>query len=36
MVEKKKTIIREDPNSSSIPELMDNLSKNPDVPFVVI
>jgi hypothetical protein len=31
----KKPLIREGPNSSSIPELIDNLSKNPDVSFVV-
>jgi hypothetical protein len=31
-----KHLIREGPNSSSIPEHLDNLSKNPDVPFVVI
>jgi hypothetical protein len=32
----KKPLIREGPNLSSIPELIDNLSKNPDVSFVVI
>jgi hypothetical protein len=33
---KKKHLIREGPNSSSIPELLDNLSKNLEVSFVVI
>jgi hypothetical protein len=33
---KKKPLIREGPNSSSIPELIVNLTKNPDVSFVVI
>jgi hypothetical protein len=32
----KKSLIREGPNSSSIPELIDILSQNPDVSFVVI
>jgi hypothetical protein len=32
----KKPLIREGPNSSSIPELIDYLTKNPDVSFVVI
>jgi hypothetical protein len=32
----KKPLIREGTNSSSIPELIINLSKNPDVSFVVI
>jgi hypothetical protein len=33
---KKKPSIQEGPNPSSIPELIDNLSKNPNVSFVVI
>jgi hypothetical protein len=32
----KKHLIRGGPYSSSIPELIDNLSKTPDVPFIVI
>jgi hypothetical protein len=37
MAEKiKKPLIREGPNSSPIAELIDNLSKNPVVSFVVI
>jgi hypothetical protein len=32
----KKPLIREGTNSSSIPELIINLSKNPEVSFVVI
>jgi hypothetical protein len=33
---KKKPLIGEGPNSSSIPELIDSLSKNPEIIFVVI
>jgi hypothetical protein len=33
---KKKTLIRDGPNSSSFPELIENLSKNPEIIFVVI
>jgi hypothetical protein len=32
----KKPLIRKGPNSGSIPELIDNLTENPDVSFVVI
>jgi hypothetical protein len=32
----KKPLIREGPNSSSISELIENLSKNPDVSFAII
>jgi hypothetical protein len=32
----KKVLMREGPNSSSFPELIDNWTKNPAVSFVVI